>query len=104
MYQRLDAFATLGKTPGGLYVDTDMLAMKSIRSIEKSLTQTSLTYLCKRTCFADEKINPRPDIDVTELVGEPIDKVFPYVACLTYTADQHFWRNCLEILVNLPPK
>jgi hypothetical protein len=96
MMARLELFSEVEtKGKGGCFIDTDMLATKSIYGQDLS---TDLV-LCERSFGREAPFNHTyKNMDYSEYTGWSLGEVYPYLACFTYSQKDGFWDQCREAL------
>jgi hypothetical protein len=101
MSLRLELFAEIESKEGGLFVDTDMLAL---RRIDYPDPATNL-ILCRRSFDRNAIFNATYlKMDFSEYKGWRLDDVYPYLACFTYSTKGDFWASCRQHLNELDIK
>jgi hypothetical protein len=99
MTLRLECFAELETQSGAYYIDTDML------SIRPPPPACSELLLCERSFGRDSIFNHQfRNMDFSEYQGQTLGRVYPYLACFTYTKTNEFWQKCNEDLAKLDEK
>ena len=102
MTSRLNGFSQLKLNKPAVYIDTDILIIKSI-TLDLFLEHD--VYLCLRSYQKDNMITTNyRGLDLSEYSKKSIGEVYPFLACFTYTKNYNFWEDCLEILNTLDKK
>ena len=97
---RLRAFAELELLKEAIYLDTDILLLRSFNTRE--LIPESTVGLCRRHFYRNDLMNMQfGNLLFTEFKSKTVDDVFPYIASFTITPDYSFWRKASECLLNL---
>lgn len=103
MIFRLQCFSSLNIAAPTLFLDTDMLC---VRSVDPSIIVGDADIaVCAREFGCRDFINTSlSEIDLSEYSGKTFGEVYPYVACATVTRTGKFWEDCLRNLKQLHPK
>jgi hypothetical protein len=102
MTSRLHAFSSLTLNEPAIYIDTDVLI---VRTIPITLFKKRDVMLCNRSFSRDGLINTSfKDMDLSEYEGKTFGEIYPFLACFTYTKNHYFWKECQKILLNLDKK
>ncbi len=100
---RLASFATLDHNGPALYLDTDMLCVRSLDP--ETILDKSDVAVCRREFNCSQLLNPRfRGLDLSEYAGATLGNVYPFVACATVSAGGSFWADCLANLGTLDRK
>jgi hypothetical protein len=100
---RLESFARLNRPGSALYLDTDMLCVKSLDP-DASLNGCDVA-VCSREFNREDALNTRfRGLDLSEYTGKTLGEVYPFVACATVSVGGSFWADCLANLSALHPK
>lgn len=117
MLERVQSFANLGLRSPAVYVDTDLLWLRTF-SPGMALGKQDAIF-CRRSfnlntpfnsTFADRVFSNQHQrvidktIDFHEHSGRTLGNVFPYLACFTITGSYQTWELVLQNLRNLHPK
>lgn len=87
---RLNSFASSGIDGPAIYLDTDMLCLRSFDP-EKFLGSKDL-YICERSFGGDALFNGNfRGMNYLEYDQMPLGKVYPYLACTTITRNSEVW-------------
>lgn len=102
---RLEAFSSLGLNEPAVYVDNDLIFLRSLDNLSEKLNGHRVG-LCRRDYkrtveFSDEHIST---YNLSEYRGVTLDEVYPYLACFTYSETASLWSSCLEVLKSIDPK
>ena len=100
---RLKAFIEANVESPALYVDTDMLFLRTLRPSE--ILGEKKIVMCKRSFNLDGAfIGNFRGLDFMEYDKKPLGMVYPYVACSTITESFRVWRDLYDILLDLDDK
>jgi hypothetical protein len=117
MLERVQSFAALGLRVPAVYVDTDLLWLRTFSPAMALGGHDAI--LCRRSfnrdtpfnsSFADKVFSNQQQrviektFEFAEHSGKTLGNVFPYLACFTVTGSCRPWRLILENLQSLPPK
>lgn len=98
---RLRSFADLALAEPALYLDADMVC---VRSIDPGLVLgDAQVAVCKRE-YGLKTPALYGAMDLSEYAGKTIGEAWPYVACCTVTGTPAFWADCHDNLLALDPK
>jgi len=99
---RLKAYSEIKLKEHAIYLDTDMLMLKSYNFKEFEKFDIAL---CSREFGNDAKINENyKNQNWSNYSGKSAGEVFPYVACFSITKDYLFWKDCYNELLKLDEK
>ncbi len=103
MTARLELFQGLKLSEPAIYLDTDMLIVRSI-PVENIIGERRLA-VCRRVFDRQTPFNQEMRGQVfDEYASLPLGAVFPFLACTTITKDSSFWFMCNRVLDFLDPK
>ena len=109
MLSKLKAYAEYPVDEPTVYIDTDMIAVKSMQSFKplKSITVCKRSF-DKRALINEDHISKFNyeskrvgQFDINSLINKRIDEVMPYLACFTVVNNNEFWSKCLNYLMTL---
>ena len=95
MYGKIKSFSTLKISKTSVYLDPDMLLMKSI-PINK-FAEKAEVFLLKRS-FNDDTLVPTTfrGLNFLQHKNRNYFNLYPYIACLVICKKEDFWIRCLE--------
>lgn len=103
MTARLELFQGLKLSEPAIYLDTDMLVIRSI-PVEDIVGDRRFA-VCRRVFDRQTPFNQEMRGQVfDEYARLPLGAVFPFLACTTITKDSSFWFMCNRVLDYLDPK
>ena len=95
MYGKIKSFSTLEIKRTSIYLDPDMLIMRSIpiSKIEKKAD----VFLLKRS-FNNNATIPTifRELKFSKHINKKYEDIYPYVACLVICKNTIFWKRCLS--------
>ena len=104
MTYRLAAFAACGVDGPAMYLDTDMLMVRSVDPAAL-LGDAKKVAFCRRSFNTTAGFNGKfRNLDFSEYDQKPLGEVYPFLACCTVTRDTTVWQTMLEILLGLDSK
>lgn len=96
--QRCEMYAKLDITVPSVYLDTDMLVIKSIT---EEIFAVSDVVLCKR--FWDGMIHSDDPADTMyAFKNQSLKEVWPYLACFVAAGTSEFWKEVFSTVQTLP--
>jgi len=100
---RLNSFASSGIDGPAIYLDTDMLCLRSFDP-EKFLESKDL-YICERSFGGDALFNGNfRGMNYLEYDQMPLGEVYPYLACTTITRNSEVWIELADVCDGLSEK
>ncbi|MBK6743684.1 MAG: hypothetical protein IPG66_12200 [Hydrogenophilales bacterium] len=100
---RLAVFAGLEIEGVSVYLDTDMLVLRSFQPAD--LLGKHDILLCERVFSRDAALNTSfKGMDLSEYQDKSLGDVYPILACFTITKSNEFWKECAAELKRLPTK
>jgi len=103
MYSRMKAFAELNMIEPALYIDTDMIFLKSV-SVMDCLADKKVA-LCGRSFNGEDKFNiEQRGIRFDEYKGKTLGELYPYLGCAVVTTSSEPWHEMLKFYDLLDPK
>lgn len=103
MYSRMAAFAELRLGKPALYIDTDMIFLKSV-SVMDCLADKKVA-LCGRSFNGEDKFNiEQRGIRFDEYKGKTLGELYPYLGCAVVTTSSEPWHEMLKFYDLLDPK
>ncbi len=103
MLFRMKAFSELGLNKPAIYLDTDMLVLKTLNP--RSILKDNEVVFCKRAYnLGGAFIGQQRGINLMEYDKQPLGNVYPVVACATVTKSYRVWQNLVDRLNVLDPK
>lgn len=100
---RLNSFASSGISGPAIYLDTDMLCLRSFDP-EKFLESKDL-YICERSFGRDAFFNGNfRGMNYLEYDRMPLGEVYPYLACTTITRNSEVWIELADVCDSLSEK
>jgi hypothetical protein len=118
MRERVQLFSDLNLDVPAVYVDGDLLWLRSI-GVPETLGEDLEAVFCRRSFKSEEPFNPRftdkvfsqksqsfvaKKFDFPEYAGQRLGEVFPYVACFTIARNGRVWQKILANLETLPER
>ena len=99
---RLEAFSSLDIKQRSVYLDTDMLVLKSFNLDEYNNYDV---VLCKRNFGCNDPINVYfKGMNIFEYENKTFGEIYPYLASFTVTSSSTFWKEASDILISLDKK
>ncbi len=100
MYGKIKSFSTLKIDRTSIYLDPDMLIMKTVPI--DSIENKADVFLLKRT-FNNEANIPLVfrGLKFSNHQNKKYTDVYPYIACLVICKQQIFWKKCLDYFNNI---
>jgi lipopolysaccharide biosynthesis glycosyltransferase len=100
---RLQAFSNLKLKEPAIYLDTDMLVLKSLDT--HGLIGNSEVVCCKRSFGLNDIVNTSfRGMDLSEYRNKTLGEIYPILASFTITKSFEFWSACLKNLLELDKK
>jgi hypothetical protein len=103
MIFRLKSFANAGISNPAIYLDTDMLCIKSFDP--EQLLEDKDLYICERSFNKDALFNGNfRGMNYLEYDQMPLGKVYPYLACATIARNSEIWIELADVCNHLSEK
>ena len=95
MFGRVKCFASFAINKPSIYLDPDMLVMKSIPL--KLFEEKADVFLLKRSFDLSNKIPTTfREIEFPNHKNKSLKDVYPFIACFVILKNQKFWLDCLD--------
>ena len=95
MFGRVKCFASFAINKSSIYLDPDMLVMKSIPI--KLFEEKAEVFLLKRS-FDLSDIMPTTfrELEYPDHKNKSLENVYPFIGCFVILKNQNFWIDCLK--------
>lgn len=100
---RLDSFAKSGINRPAIYLDTDMLCLKTFNPA--TVLENKDLYICERSFGKSLLFNGNfRGMNYLEYDQMPLGEVYPYLACTTITKNSEIWVELADLCGGLSEK
>jgi hypothetical protein len=100
---RLKSFANSGIEGPAVYLDTDMLCIKSFDPVK--ILESKDLYICERSFNKEALFNGNFNgMNYLEYDQMPLSEVYPYLACTTITRNSEIWIELADLCDGLSEK